>query len=289
MKRAPKRGDAYRTVKMIYDYSPGRSWQRLNGALFQTLNAAITAHLSFEPGDFAALRADMNGHYWMGNSVGSVCGESFYIHAVGTRHTPACISFEQYAERPAAIWAEDVKTPERLCIGSRFTWNGIKVTVTNMRTDHLIACSYKDWIDEDLAEGSITYFHDGYRKIDKLRRLGVGGELGIKFSGIVPQPDRKPHRVFKITYEQLAARRKEHDAFRKKLLKEIADADSVGVLEKIAQVSKEQCRPFDIVDFHEAFRERMKALRAAVDHIDGNPRNNDISNLRVVTLAEDKR
>ena len=45
------------------------------------------------------MRATMSGHYWMGNSEGSECGEGFYSHAVKVGHTPACISFEKYVGR----------------------------------------------------------------------------------------------------------------------------------------------------------------------------------------------
>ena len=52
-----KRGAAYHAVRYLYDHSPGRSWQRLNWALSDTLKAAIGARLSFEIDDFAAMRA----------------------------------------------------------------------------------------------------------------------------------------------------------------------------------------------------------------------------------------
>lgn len=58
-----KHGQAYYAVKQIYDNSPGRSWQRLNTALAQTLEASITALLSFEVGDFNAMMKDFNGGY----------------------------------------------------------------------------------------------------------------------------------------------------------------------------------------------------------------------------------
>jgi hypothetical protein len=261
-------GDAYRAVRMIYDNSPGRSWQRLNGALSGTLSAAITAHLSFLPGDFAAMRRDMMGHFWMGNSEGSICGERFYRHMVDVGHTPACISFEQYAERPPALWSEEVKTPERLCIGKKFTWDGLLVNVTNMTEKHLIACHYKDgsYDHDKLSIGSVRYFHEGYRKIVEVEEGKQS--LRVKFSGVVPEPDRTPSRRFKIPYEELAAKRKEHDAAKKAAFAEFAAADSekgVAAIAKKVSEQKHLYRPFDIEELSKAFSARVKALRGDKD------------------------
>jgi hypothetical protein len=263
------RGAAYRAVKFVYDESPGRSWQRLNGALQQTLSAAIECHLSFEEDDFRAMYSDMNGGYWMGNSVGSVCGESFYSYAVKMGNRAACISFEKYAGRPSALWAEKVKTPERLCIGSEFTWDGLQVKVTNMRSDHLIACSYKDNPEAGsygkLKQDSINYIDGAYRKVEELKRLDDGSIL-LRTSPPLKSnhESRIPDRRFKITYKELAAKRKEYDATLKQALKDIREtatpAELQTVSERLNSAGRHAYRHFDIEEMRGAINEQRETF-----------------------------
>lgn len=259
------RGDAYHAVRLIYDQSPGRSWQRLNHALSATLGAAIFAHLSFERDDFRVMRAEMAGHYWMGNSCGSVCGEMFYGASVKAGHTPACISFEQYAGRPAALWPEKVKTPDRLCIGSEFTWEGLKVECTNLLTDKLIACHYQPGgsYREELGVGSVSYFSGGYRTIKSLTKKPDGG-VHVGFGPAGGYPKRTPSRIFKIAYTELAEKRKALDAARKKALAEITTAESVESLDVVLKRlnrERENHRPFDIEEFKTAIAGRLADLK----------------------------
>lgn len=251
---AVKRGDAYGAVRMVYEASPGRSWQRLNGALADTLMAAITAHLSFEPGDFSGFRK-MSGHYWMGNSHGGECGERFYVHAVKVGHTPACISFEKYAGRPAALWAEEVKTPGRLCIGSEFTWDGLRVTVSNMMQDYLVACTYGDYEGGGDKEGDTCYFGRAYRTINRISSTD-SGDLLLRLSAPVAKPSRKPTRIIKIRYEELAAKRKVYEKQRKEALAEIAAAEDAASLhaiaERLSSMPRATFRHFDIEDIRKA-------------------------------------
>lgn len=251
MKTSKEYGDAYTAVRVIYDCSPGRSWQRPNWALADTLKAAIGAHLSFREDDFQAMWRTMNGHYWMGNSEGSVCGEHFYRIAVEHGHTPACISFEKYAGRPAALWAWDVRTPARLCIGSKFQWQGKEVTVTNMKADHLVACSYRQNLDwKNPRVGDFEHFSGGPREIRSL--IKKGGRLLVGFGPVVKdhREDRKPEKIFKIAYEDLAARRKKYDREKKAALSMVASCENVeelksvqGTLNKLA--TDGSYRPFD--------------------------------------------
>lgn len=220
-------GHAYKAVRYIYDKSPGRSWRRLNGALSETLRAAITAHLSFTPDDFEGMYAYMSGGYWMGDGGISHLGERYYDLAVECGHTPACLSFEKWAGRPPALWAEDVKTPERLHAGSRFTWQGLLVTVTSMKTEYLVACTYRDDPHErgGIAVGSVRYYDD-YRKAEVVKEL-AGGKISLRLSAKCARPDPKPERIFKITYEDLAAARKEQGRFLKTELAKIAAASTL--------------------------------------------------------------
>lgn len=255
------RGDAYVAVRHIYDKSPGRNWRRLNGALQDALTSAITAHLSFLPDDFIALMRDTSGGHWMGNGY-VTCGEGFYMHAVKVNHTPACIAFEKFAGRPAALWAEKVKTPERLCVGADFTWEGCAVTVTSMTPTHLVACSYKDDRgnhNEVITAGSVTWTQ-GRRLVEWVKHVEDGSML-LRLSANAPE-QRSPDRVFKITYEALTARRKQFDMARKDVLKSIGAADTAESLHAIrielANQPRFTYRHFDIEDFRLAIDNRKK-------------------------------
>ena len=262
-------GDAYAAVRMIYDKSPGHSWRRLNGALQSTLSGAIEAHLSFLPGDFTAICNDMNGGYWMGNSRGSTCGERYYSLAVKAGHTPACISFEHYAGRPAALWAESVKTPERLCIGSDLTWAGLRVTVTNMRPNHLIACTYgaREAGHEGMEVGDVGYLDGGYRPVEHFKRLDDGA-LIVRMGAAQKSRDsetRKPERVIRIPYDALAATRKAADATRRQALKDISLAETPKSLHEVAErlqaADRNAYRHFDIEDFRKAIQFKQAAFQ----------------------------
>ncbi len=269
MKQDQAHGDAYNAVRMIYDASPGRSWRRLNGALHGVLDAAITARLSFLPDDFRAIYQDMNGGYWMGNSEGSACGERYYRVMVEIGHTPACVAFEKYAGRPAALWSEDVKTPVRLHIGSEFTWMQKKLTVTNMLQDRLVACSYKGSQYGDsrraIGIGAFERLNDcNYRQVEEIVPYPDGAAT-IRFGPPIPDPyARKVDRIFKITFEDLYDVRAKHDKARRIALSEITSAGSLEGLESIstgiAQQPAGTYRHFDTEDIRKAIAEREKAL-----------------------------
>jgi hypothetical protein len=260
-KKTEEFGDAYKAVRMIYDNSPGRSWQRLNGSLAGTLASAIEAHLSFLPGDFSLMRRTMSGHYWMGNSEGDVCGERFYSMAVKFGHTPACISFEQYAERPAALWPEDVKTPARLCIGSDMHWQGIKVAVTNIRENHLILCSYKEYDSMKLEIGSTKWIDDKYRKVTGVQRHEDG--LTVAFGSEVKREDlRKVDRRFKVTFADLKTARKVFDDRQKQaiaLIDSATDKESLA-LKSLAAGKLGPVRPFDLKAVNDAIAAKEKSF-----------------------------
>jgi len=255
-----KHGAAYDLVKLVYDESPGRSWSRLNDALREAMIAAITAHLSFNPDDFATIREHTNAHRWMGEGV-----ERYYTMACELGHTPACISYERWADRPAALWAENVKTPTRLHVGSRFTWEGCSVTITSMKHEHFIACSYADdpYTDE-LTIGSPSYIHGDKRIIEAFKHVEGGGLLLRCGPEIKGHEDRKPERIFKIKYEDLARARKSYDYTRKHYLKEIAATESSEQIEevkiRIGQAGRDAFRHFDIEDIRNAIGEQEKAI-----------------------------
>lgn len=248
-----KRGDAYAAVRHVYDKSPGRSWSRLNAALQETLSGAIAGHLSFEPDDFSAIANDMHGAYWLGNGSGAL-GERYYTMAVRFGHTPACISFERYADRPPALWSEKVKSPGRLFIGEDFTWQGMRLTVTNMMSEYLVACSYGDRADEPHV-----YYENHYRRIEHAAPID-NGCVALRVSAPMNSPDRKPERIVKIKYAELAAVRKAADKQRKDVLSAIADVKTFAALAELTEQAfnapRGTFRHFDIEDFRKALAER---------------------------------
>ncbi len=263
-------GDAYHAVRHIYDHSPGRSWQRLNWALADTLKAAVGAHLSFKEGDFQAIYSTMAGGYWMGNSIGSVCGEHFYSCAVEHGHTPACMSFEFYAGRPPALWAWDVKTPARLCIGSKFQWQGKEVTVTNIKAEHLVACSYRQNLDwKNPRVGDFEHFSGGTREIKQLRKSGK--ELIVRFGPVVKdhREDRKPEKIFSIRYEELAEQRRGYDIRKRNAVAQIdaiKTAQGLGVvISQLRNIGKSDIyRPCDIQEIKATIAAKEEAIKKAV-------------------------
>lgn len=132
----------YDICERMLRHSPERSYKRLNPALRSTLSNCIEADLPFHANTFQRIYDDLRGGWWFGDGVGSHIGEHFYTLACQVNHSSAQQSFEAFAERPACLWEEDAKTPFRLHVGSEFTWKGHRVTVTSMRRDDLVACSY---------------------------------------------------------------------------------------------------------------------------------------------------
>lgn len=131
-------------ILLCWQRAPRKSWDRLNHAMYGATRIAIHSGMRFEPEDFAVLAAQTRSHRWIMNA-----GEGLYSEACGaergTENLSAAIAMEaSYFPRPAFIWAEEVKTPSRLSVGSRFTWQGLRVKVTSIHKDSLVACSYKD-------------------------------------------------------------------------------------------------------------------------------------------------
>lgn len=252
--KTPEHGDAYKVVRQLYDRAPTKSWSKLNGALQDALSATIFAGLSFLPEDFAAIAGDMKGCYWLGNSVGSVCGESYYIQAVKCGHSQACISFENYAGRGPFLWAEDVPTPKRLCIGDEITWGGKKLSITNMRNDKLIACAYGDYLNKPLI-----YFKGESRTLED--HVVAGDKIIIRLGGVVANgADRKVTSRVTITNEELRTARLAFEHRRKDILAAIAGSETVQSLEDLAHIldgsDRSAYRHFDLMDFSKAFLDR---------------------------------
>ncbi len=261
-------GPAYKAVRTIYDQSPRRSWQRLNGALQNALTAAIEAHLPFGPDDFSLMHSRMSGGYWLGNSCGSQTGERFYTLAVQVGHTGACKSFESFAKRPPALWSEDVKTPSRLSIGSEFTWEGRKLTVTNLKEGHIVACLF----DNDRSDvhgvtqvGTLEYFAGSYRRIEDYGVFHDGRIQVIYGAEKIGRESPRMKHIFRIKYEDIAAKRKAYDASVRRVLAELAGIQNQEQLNAFAQQFTSftaELRHFDIEEVRGKFLETQQKLQA---------------------------
>ena len=100
-KETMKKDHVFTILETLLRNSPERSYKRLNPALCSTLHDCIEADLPFLPDTFKRIYYELRGGCWFGDGAGSHHGEDFYTRAVSVNHASACISFENFAERPA--------------------------------------------------------------------------------------------------------------------------------------------------------------------------------------------
>lgn len=256
-------------MQQLWDAAPGGSYRKLNNALHMTLAAAIEAKVQVGPDDFEQISDDFRGGYWQGD------GERYYCLAVEHGNTPACVSFERWAKRPAALWCEDAKTPQRLCIGSEFTWDGLQLKVTSMSRASFIACAYA--MDSDAAEygepmeGRIAAFANN-RRVLKIVEQADGQWVKLS-KPCKPEPDgRIPTRKVTITYAELAEARRKMDALVRNALKSVAETVNKEALEMVASalhLRRTEFRHFDI----ETIRASYKAQLEHFDKVERDARN----------------
>lgn len=249
--------------------SPKASYVRLNGALAQTLNACITADLPFERDTFQRIYKELRGGWWFGDSGGSAHGERFYDTAIECNHADAIQSFEQYAERPGVLWEEDANAPVRLHVGARFTWKGYYVTITSMRTDSLVACTYKD--TGDIAHGidvgaTISDYRTRDNKhfvITNRKPKGKGYDLRV-----IPTTDdggsRTVAKRFTITYAEIAEFRRTEAKRVKAVIEDISKCNPAKDAKAlIKRISDEHFRHFQLEKIKAAWTERLKNVSEA--------------------------
>jgi len=136
-----QKSPALQFIHTAWEHLPRASWQRLNSAMFKTLKIAVVGGMKFEPGDFTHMQGI--GRWLSGGDEGIyslACGEER-----GTENPSAAISMEtSHFKRPAYLWEEETKTPQRLHVGAWFSWHGDRVKVTSMSSERIVACYYKD-------------------------------------------------------------------------------------------------------------------------------------------------
>lgn len=125
-------------IRIIYRHSDGKSFRRLNAALYATLNACIEAGMKFELNTFDQVYAKFKGSYWMGNSHGSRCGESLYGMAIKFNNMAACLSFEDWQQTPPVLWDDDDDTPKRHAVGDIIRIGRDCWRITDIRQDKVL-------------------------------------------------------------------------------------------------------------------------------------------------------
>lgn len=179
-------------LQVGWDSLPYRSHRNVNSVMQQILDAAISGGMRFESGDFSEIYSRFRAHYWIGESR-----EGFYSLAckaqAGT-NISAAIAYETHMKRPAVLWPETTKTPERLYVRAQFNWKGTRLTVTSMASDHLIGCSYHSDSRDVKSRVRVKYsdlqaarkeFDDNRRKWEKeiaaAKNLEELEEIGKRF------------------------------------------------------------------------------------------------------------
>ena len=135
--------------------------RRFNASMYDALELAIKAGLKFDIDDCTRIYETF--HVGSGYFRGQILsfGDGFYSHAVISRNMSACHAFEHCRERKPFIVNNvdhpsyhvsgifDLTRPrDRLAIGSKFVWQGNKVTVTSFDDKsfekRVICCAYKE-------------------------------------------------------------------------------------------------------------------------------------------------
>ena len=248
----------FHILSSMLSASPEASYMRLNGALRGALWDCIAADLPFQEDTFKRIFNELRGRYWFGDGAGSSVGEHYYSQACELNHATACQSFEQWAGRPGVLWEETAATPARLHVGSQFAWKGFFTTVTSMRKDSLVACSYEN--DRDRIEGLKVGAHvGGYRSeyvISEVKHHKSGTTLRLVKSE-AESYSRIVAKRFTVSYTEIAELRKTEKARLKKVLDRIAACSPEQDGKALAnEIFSEHFRHFELEKITAAFAKR---------------------------------
>lgn len=251
-------------VMHVWNNVSHSSYQRLNGAMYSALKNAIKSGMRFNATDLVTLAGETRMDRWWGDGerlYGLACGSDR-----GTYNLSASAAFECHFGRKPWLWAERIKTPERLYVGFQFNWKGERIHVTSFddSKQSLTACSYNNDDQED--DSGIIYCFNEYRKLEYRKQYEDGTIVG-RFSGPAVDHARTIKRRFTITYEQLMAERKAYDIRRRTLEKAIAAAATLEALDAVAITAGEMgttqtfYRHFDLDILRAAFAKRRTVIK----------------------------
>jgi len=122
------------------------SYRRLNGSMDDGLRLAIYSGMSFDIDDINVIEGKFDCGWWGGDK------ESYYSLAVECGNTSAAKALEKHYKRnPFFVNDVNDRKRDRVCIGSKFKWNGDLVYVTSFKDNEglVIACSYTPYIPDD--------------------------------------------------------------------------------------------------------------------------------------------
>lgn len=244
-------------IKTMLSNSPEASYKRLNPALRSTLADCISADLPFQANTFHKIYHVLRGSWWFGDGSGSHVGEHFYTQACEVDHAGAQQSFEKFAGRPPVLWEENAKTPERLHVGSRFTWLGHFVTVTSMRADSLVACTYKDSRPSvrGLKPGA-TFYQGTYYQVLSAKRDGKATVVKV----IPGKSDDRASDIakrFTITYAEIKELRTTAKARVRAMLDKIAACTPAkDAMDLTDEINAGHFRHFELEEIQAAFKKR---------------------------------
>ena len=247
----------FNTIQQMLAHSPERSYKRLNPALRCVLRDCIAADLPFQPDTFRRICDELRGGRWFGDGAGSCAGEHYYSLACEVNHASACQSFEQFAQRPGVLWEETTKTPERLHVGSRFSWKGYYVTVTSMRGDSLVACTYADYRNEieGLKVGAMVGSYNHPHTITSAQRDGKAFLLRV-----IPAATNHGSSVvakrFTVRYDEIKTFRSTEKQRLKQVLDKIAKCDPKDASRLSKEISTQHFRHFQLEVIQNAFARR---------------------------------
>lgn len=138
MKKEQEQSPGLQHVLHVYKHATRKSWQCLNESLSTALKNAIRSGMKFNIDDVSAF--PQKGYWFHGeNAYAQACGAGR-----GTDNTSFCLSYESHCNRKPWLWPEATKTPARLYVGAKFTWNNqtVEVTSFNDANGSLTACAY---------------------------------------------------------------------------------------------------------------------------------------------------
>lgn len=255
----------FKIIQQMLSASPKASYTRLNQALRGALGNCISADLPFQRDTFQRIFNNLRGHWWFGDGAGSAPGEHYYSHAISCNHASAIQSFERFAGRPGVLWEEDANIPIRLHVGAQFTWQGYYVTVTSMRADSLIACTYKDkHVQHGIHVGATISDYSQRENKHYVITSAVPVRTGAKLLRVIKAKanngERDVAKRFTVTYDEIAKFRKTEKARLKKILALIAECDPKDAGKLSKQIEAEHFRHYQLEEINAAFIKRKDWL-----------------------------
>lgn len=139
------------------------SWNRFNGAMREAMELAVKRGFTFNEDDIKWVCDNLRPGYWFS-------ADGSYIHACEVGNASAWKSIENYLGRKPFII-----DGRRLCVRSRFVWNGERVTVTSFADDqsHVVACSYHRVMEKHYCNDHEYETDGGVKHIYKITHADI--------------------------------------------------------------------------------------------------------------------